>query len=385
VGLSRLLSIIFYILIAAVTCVMAYGISDTTALLYVGGYPTRRNMLNRILTAGIFIILFSISALRFDIGNDYYTYTQTAHEASVNGYVVTEIGFNWIVKAIYKITGGEYYEVVFAVFAFFTLMIFIKGIKRQSVSFFETFFWFMMLGAYFQTFNTVRYYLALSIAFYSMRYVLEKEPIKFVFVIIIAALFHKSVLIVIPIYYIASLEWKKWQVAAGVIVSMVCYLCRDFLLNAALNLYPSYRDTIYLEGGTSPTSIVRIVAVLILYGWFCYYYKKKNPDFSKNTGWHRELRFYGQLNMIAFVTATLFSFLPVITRLVYYFSINQILLIPLIISKIDDKKLKGRLKVFVGILAVLYFLVFLYGAHKEGVGLLPYKSWLFENERYTFK
>jgi hypothetical protein len=364
---------------------MAYGISDGGALQYIAGYPTRRNMLNRTLIAGIFVILFSISALRFDIGNDYQNYTLTAHEASVNGYVVTEVGFNWLVKIVYKIMGGECYEMVFAIFSFATLTIFIKGIKRQSVSFFETFFVFMMFGMYFQTFNTVRYYLALSMAFYSMRYVLEKDWIKFVFAILIAAFFHKSVLIVIPVYFIATFEWKKWQVAVGTLASIICFLFRDTILKLSLNLYPSYRNTIYLSGGTSLTSIVRIFAVIVLYLWFCNYYNKNNPDFDKNEGWYRELRFYGQLNMAAFIAATLFSFLPVITRIAYYFSINQILLIPLIISKIADEKLRTRLKWLIGIIAVAYFIIFLLGAHKDGIALLPYKSWLFTSERYTYK
>jgi hypothetical protein len=88
--------------------------------------------------------------------------------------------------------------------------------------------------------------------------------------------------------------------------------------------------------------------------------------------------------MIAFVTGTFFSFLPVITRLVYYFSVNQILLIPLIISKIEDEKLRKKLRILIGIIAILYFMLFLLGADKDGVGILPYKSWLFQTERYTF-
>jgi hypothetical protein len=322
------------------------------------------------------MILFTVSALRFDIGNDYYTYTQTAHEASVGGYVVTEVGFNYLVRIVYTVLNGEYYEAVFAIFAFVTLVIFLKAIQRQSVNFFDTFFLFMMLGIYFQTFNTVRYYLALSIAFYSMRYVLEKDYIKFVFVIILAALFHKSVLIVIPIYLIATLEWKKWQIITGFIISGLCYVFKTQLLNLALILYPSYKDTIFLEGGTSITSVARIFVVLLLYGWFVVYYSKDKLD--------KEIRFYGQLNMIAFVTGTFFSFLPVITRLVYYFSVNQILLIPLIISKIEDEKLRKKLRILIGIIAILYFMLFLLGADKDGVGILPYKSWLFQTERYTF-
>jgi hypothetical protein len=303
----------------------------------------------------------------------------------VGGYVVTEVGFNWLVRAVYKITGGEYYEAVFAIFAFATIIIFLKAINRQSVNFFYTFFLFMMLGIYFQTFNTVRYYLALAIAFYSMRYVLERDLIKFVFVILIAALFHKSVLIVIPVYFVATYGWKVWQLAVVFILSALCYLLKSQLLNLALVLYPSYKDTIYLEGGTSLTSVVRIAVVIVLYVWFCIYYGKTHPDFDKSEGWYREIRFYGQLNMFAFVTATFFSFLPVITRLVYYFSIGQILLVPLIISRIEDKRLKKMLKTAIGIIAIAYFMVFLYGAQRDGIGLLPYKSWLFETERYTFK
>ena len=66
-------------------------------------------------------MLFLMSALRFDIGNDYWQYTQTAHEVYVGGYVVTEVGFNWLVKLLYLLSGGEYYELVFAFFAFVTL------------------------------------------------------------------------------------------------------------------------------------------------------------------------------------------------------------------------------------------------------------------------
>jgi hypothetical protein len=376
--ITRLLSIIFYIVIALVTVMLSYKVDNRVKATYVNGYPSYKAMKNRLLLVGIFLILFCVSALRFDIGNDYHTYTMTAHEASINGYVVTEVGFNWLVKIVYFITNGEYYEVVFAIFSFVTILIFLKAMLRQSVSFFDAFFLFMMFGLYFQTFNTVRYYLALAIAFYSMRYVLERDWIKFVFVIIIAALFHKSVLIVIPIYFIASLHWKKWLVAAGFVISALCYLFRASLLNIALILYPSYKDTIYLEGGTSLTSVIRICAVLVLYGWFVLWYNK-----SDDIG--RELRFYGQLNMVSFVVATFFSFLPVVTRLVYYFSISQILMIPLIISRIEDDRLKRRLRIFIGILAILYFILFLLTAHRDGIGLLPYKSWLFETERYTFE
>ena len=381
--LGRVCSIVLYALIAALTCILAYQIQPLQAgdAGWVNGQRTRRSYQNRLFMAGIFLILFAMAALRFDIGNDYRQYTQTAHEAYVGGYVVTEIGFNMLVKLLYQIAGGEYYELVFAVFAFFTLLFFLKAFARQSVSFYQTFFLFMTWGLYFQTFNTVRYYLALSIALFSMKYVLERDYIKFVFWIIAAALFHKSVLLVIPVYCLATFAWKKWHIIVGIVVSAMCFLGKGLVLKLALVLYPSYRNTIYLEGGSSPIGILRTVAVLTLYFWFLWF----SGDGIREKDWYPKLRFYGQLNFLAFITGTVFSFLPVVTRITYYFGVSQLFMIPLIVEHIEDEKVKKRVKMVVFVACILYFGMFLLQAHQDGVGLLPYRSWLFEHERYHYK
>jgi len=387
--MTRSISILFYLLIAVGTCGMScqmMPVGQDSGRAWVYGRRTRKSFQNRLLFVGIFSILFLVSALRFDIGNDYEQYTQTAHEVSVHGYVVTEVGFNWLVRLLYGIAGGEYYELVFAVFAFATLLFFLKAFARQSVSFSQTFFLFMTLGLYFQTFNTVRYYLALSMALYSMKYVLEKDHLKFVFWILIAALFHKSVLLVLPAYWIATFAWKRWQIAAGLAVSAACFLGKGLVLKIALMLYPSYRNTVYLEGGGSLVSSLRTLAVLVLYVWFCYLYQRTDAkDALKKQKWYRELRFYGQLNLAAFVTGTFFSFLPVVTRISYYFGVSQLFMIPLILNHIKEQKLRRKVTVLIFAACVLYFVVFLLQAHQDGVRLLPYKSWLFETERYRYK
>lgn len=385
--MTRGVSILFYLLIAAVTCVMAGQVcpDQTGVLAWDHGRRTRKSFQNRLLITGIFWILFLMMALRFDIGNDYRQYTQTAHEAYVGGYVVTETGFNWLVRLLYWLAGGEYYELVFAVFAFVTLLFFLKAFARQSASFSQTFFLFMTLGLYFQTFNTVRYYLALSIALFSMKYVLEKDSLKFVFWIGIAALFHKSVLLVLPVYWIASFAWKRWQIVAGLLASAACFLGKSIVLKIALVLYPSYKNTIYLEGGGSWTSTLRTLAVLALYVWFVYgYWHTCEERVLNEQKWYRELRFYGQLNLLALVTGTFFSFLPVVTRISYYFGVSQLFMIPLILQNIKEQKIRRRMTAMIFAACILYFVIFLLQAHQDGVKLLPYKSWLFETERYTY-
>lgn len=380
---DMVISIFFYILIAAVTIFMASKVQiceQRTGRIraYKGtGLQTRRESLNRIYLVGIFMILFLCSALRFGIGNDYRQYTQTAHEVYVGGYVVTEAGFNWLVRIIYTLAGGEYYELVFAVFAFVTLYIFIKAFYEQSTDFSMTYFLFMMLGLYFQTYNTMRYYFALGIVLYAMRYVLNRDLIKFVFCVLLASLFHKSVLLTIPVYWMASFVWKRWMIIAGIAFSAGCFLAKGIILKIALLFYPSYENTVYLEGGTSPISILRGVLVMGLYLWYHMRYRKEQED--------RELLFYAQLNLLSVVVCVFFSFLPVVTRIAYYFSVTQLFLIPMILSGIEEEKIHKRVKCIVCIVCVILFVVFLAGADKPGVGLLPYRSWLFEAERYLYK
>lgn len=380
---EKMISVVFYILVAVLTIYLASKvqarrqIQEKTSAYTIDGSQTRRCFQNRLYLTGIFGILFLCSALRFDIGNDYRQYTQTAHEAFVGGYVVTEAGFNWLVRILYILSGGEYYELVFAVFAFVTLYIFLKAFYEQSVDFSFTYFLFMTLGLYFQTYNTVRYYLALAIALYAMRYVLNRDLIKFVFWILLAALFHKSVLLTVPVYWMASYAWKKWMIIAGLVFSAGCFLAKGLILEIALLLYPSYENTVYLEGGTSPISILRGVLVIAFYLWYCRQYPKEKED--------RELLFYAQLNLLSVVVCVFFSFLPVVTRIAYYFSITQLLMIPKMICGIEEKKLKKKLTWMIMIVCVIYFLVFLFEADKPGVRLLPYRSWLFEVERYIYK
>ena len=119
----------------------------------------------------------------------------------------------------------------------------------QSLDFSLSFALFMLLGLYFRTFNTVRYYFVLAVTLYSLRYVLKREYGKFVLLILGAALFHKSVLVVIPLYLIALLPWKKWQVAIGAVFAASLPLFQDFWMEILLKLYPSYQNTVYLEQG----------------------------------------------------------------------------------------------------------------------------------------
>lgn len=350
------------------------------SICFPGEFP-RRRLLSLTALFILFVLMTAVAALRIDVGNDYGNYVLTFHEIYVGGYVVTEPGFNWLIRLIYTLCGGENYLVVFALFAAVTAFLFLKAMADQSVDFTMSFALFMLFGLYFRTFNTVRYYFVLAVTLYSLRYVLKKEYVKFTALILLAALFHKSVLVVIPLYLIALLPWKKWMVALGAAAAVSLPLFQNFWMEILLKLYPSYQNTVYLNKDTglegSLMGIIRCVVVLVLAlaAW-----KECVKDHPAN-------RFYWKLNLLALAMYSCASFVPLVSRLGYYLITPHILLIPGILKNLPDGKdkiltKKRILTVMVWGFAALYFAYFLLTAHQEGVRVLPYHTWIFYEKEW---
>ncbi len=357
---------VLYICVAVATVFL--GLLVDNRCLRQRNMVSRQQMLNGLCLTSVFLLLFGVSACRLNVGNDYAKYVEFMHLINCDAFVPTEFGFNQIVRSLYGISGFENYLLVFAFFAFFTILLFLAAIYRQADSFAFSFFLFMAFGYYFQSFNTVRYYLALAIAVAAIPYVLRKEWVKFILLVLVGATLHKSVLVVIPLYILASFPWKKWQLAIAALFCSTFFFMQDLYLKLVVFLYPTYEDTEYLEGGTSLINIVRCLAVLFL-SLICY--KKTVKDNRRN-------RFYFYCNLGALVMYVCCSFLPVISRVGYYLTITHIFFLPALLSGIEDKKIKRLFTAGVVVAAVLYFGVFiLMKAGNDGLRILPYETFMF--------
>ena len=370
---GRARQMILYITVAAITSLLA-GLVDNHPI----RQPyriTRQQLCNRVCLPVIFMILFLLSACRLNVGNDYAKYVEFMHLVNCNAYVPTEIGFNLLVKILYGLSGYENYLLVFAVYAFTTVFFFLLAMYEQSDEFPLTFFLFMTLGYYFQTFSTVRYYLALAVALYSMKFVLRRQWGRFLVLILLGAAFHKSLLVVIPLYFLASLPWKKWQLAIAALFCTTFLFMQDFYLKAVVFLYPTYEDTEYLEGGTSYINILRCVAVLLFAGIVCLLQKKGNGSLLED----RRFWFYFYLNLGALILYVFCSFLPIISRIGYYLTVSQILFLPMLLQRIEDKRWRRLFRAGILCAAVLYFAMYLKKASGDGVMILPYRTFFFND------
>ena len=346
---------------------------------------TRQQMCNRVCLFAVFLILFALSACRLNVGNDYAKYVEFMHLVNCDAYVPTEAGFNLLVKIIYGLSGFENYLLVFAVYAFVTIGIFLLGMYEQSEDFSLTFFLFMALGYYFQTFSTVRYYLALALALYAMKFVMRGQWGRFTVLILLGSAFHKSLLVVIPLYILAVLPWKKWQLAAGALFCTTFLFCQDFYLKLVVLLYPTYEDTEYLEGGTSYINILRCLAVLAFSG-IVYWSGKRSGSIRGEEQKNAEVgerydraHFYFYLNLGALVLYVFCSFLPIISRIGYYLTVSHILYLPMLLKRVEDRRWRKALRAGILLAAVLYFAIYMSRADNDGTLILPYKTFFFHD------
>ncbi len=333
---------------------------------------TRSQLKSRMGLLAIFVLLTGISAIRLNVGNDYSKYVEIMHRAYSDAIVPTEWGFNTLTKLVYRFSGFENYVAVFAIFAAVTVALFLGEIYRQSEDFWMSFMMFMLLGYYFQSISTVRYYLALGAALMAMRFCLKGDWPAFVMVVLLGSLFHKSLLVILVLYPLAAYRWKRWMYGAFGVLCISTLFLKDIYLKIAIKIYPSYEGTEYLSGGTSKVSILRCLAVMV----FAIYVLGKDVFSDKR------MRFYFMCNFGAFALYVFCSFLPTVSRIAYYLTVTQILFVPALLLRMkEDIRSRVNMKLLAKIAVIafcaLYFVMYMRRAADDGVRVLPYETIFF--------
>lgn len=339
-----------------------------------GGVPglNREQARNRIAVFAVYLLLTGVSACRIAVGNDYWVYRDNFKLIAQNRHVSSEFGFNYIVKWLQQLFGYDEYLPVFAFFSIITVFFFVKALQDQGRSFAFSLFLLMTGGYYFNSLNSVRYYLALAIALFSMKYVLRGEYGKFVLWVLVGMMFHKSVLLVVPVYlvarFLAAAKLKKWHYIAGAILGCSLIFGQNIYREILFFFYPYYRGSMFDNGQLSWANILKCVCVLILCA-ICYS-RSLREDLAN--------RFYFFLNVFGLVVYCCGSFIPETSRVGYYMIISQVFLLPGLLGEMKDGWFNKLC--YLGVIGAFaaYFVLLLKGMYDIDVRLLPYLNWIFD-------
>ncbi len=319
----------------------------------------------------IFCLLTGVSACRIAVGNDYWVYRDNFKLIAQNRHVSSEFGFNYIVKWIQQICGYDKYLPVFAFFSVLTVFFLVKALHDQAGNFAFSLFLIMAGGYYFNSLNSVRYYLALAVALYSMKYVLRGEYLKFVLWIAAGAVFHKTILLVIPVYltarYLAGVRLKIWHFCVGAILVLSLIFGKDIYRALLFKIYPYYENSAFDNGQLSFVNIAKCLCVMVLC-FLCY--RSSIRDNLVN-------RFYFFLNLAGLIAFCCGSFVPEVSRVGHYMIVSQVFLIPGVLMDMKEGWFKKLC--YVGVVGAffLYFIMLLKGMYAVDVRLLPYLNWIF--------
>lgn len=349
---------------------VAAHIAGTSPQAQPPGY-NRTQARNLVAEIAIYCLLAGVSACRIAVGNDYWVYRDNFKLIAQGRYVSYEFGFNYIVKWMQMLFGYDNYLPIFGLFSIVTVFFFVKALHDQASDYTLSLFLLMTGGFYFNSMNSVRYYFALAIALFSMKYVIRGEYGKFILWILAGALFHKSILLVIPVYlmarFLAAAKLKKWHYIAGAVFALSLIFAQDIYREIIFYFYPFYRNSLFDDGQLSYANIGKCLGTLVLCG-ICYR-KSLKEDLTN--------RFYFFLSVAGTLVYCCGSFIPEVSRVGYYMIISQIFLLPRLL--LDMKKGWFRTLCYVGVYTLfgLYFLLLLRGMYDVSVRLLPYLNWIF--------
>ncbi|MDE6273182.1 MAG: EpsG family protein [Muribaculaceae bacterium] len=187
-----------------------------------------------------------------------------------------EVGYSLLSYLIGLITENRYIYIfiITALIYFFIYKSFVRSMDNYPIAL------IVFLGlTFFFTFTYLRQILACSIAWFGVRYIVDKKWLKFILVGIIVATLHKSGIILMGL---AILPLKKWPPASVVFILMICALVG--LSGIMGTFYEAFTDVSDFRNQYSTHNEMRLAYLLevVFFVWIILINYNKIPITRKN-------------------------------------------------------------------------------------------------------
>lgn len=315
-----------------------------------------------------FTLIFLFLALRYNYGNDYQAYLLLFNSLNKPD-IVLPYEYGWQVL-----------NIIFKPFGFFAMVIFLSFINciiyyRFIVKYVPASYYWLAVFIYvfwppmmLVQLSSMRQTLALLLFIYSLKYLYSKKLIWYLLCIAVASQFHKSVIILLPLYLIVRRDWKmSWKkVIAFILLFLLMFVVIDKIggyLSYAVGLFFDKYDAYFDEGADELQSgygFVYTVIVFIIIILFSLY--QKNEDL-----------FLSKLSIVGHYIIPLSFIVLTAYRLRVYTQIFMIPIIPIIIRSISNEKYINKIvKLMIMFSYVLYTLIAFYQFFNTEINIRPY-------------
>lgn len=323
------------------------------------------------------ILLVFFAGFRYNTGFDYSSYETIYRQIVWDGMSFGETINSGLTEPAYSILNWF----ISSSFKVFVFIIALLGIvpkmmyyyKLEHHRFFCVWLYFASIFVFYDM-GVIRQGIAIGILYYSIRYIKERKAKKFWVLVIIAAMFHLTALMFIPLYYLGNRRFSSkiyygvsiialflsTGIVRGIMLKMVAYIPSPYVV---------YKLNYYLNQSSANmmTSIIKRILVLVLFIVFFERKANKNDDvWLYVNGYTLSILFTG-----------MFSFVEIIggrgTAALYYL---QIFVFAELLYKC--KKRDKRILIL-GVVAVLFLSTMRGVVNASSVTpYIPYQNWFFE-------
>lgn len=205
------------------------------------------------------IWLIVIAGTRYNVGTDFGAYYRNYEKFVTNLWVkfthLNEPGFGVIAKiaTTFHNTGTT----VILLTSFITIGLAMRTIYKFTDCLQEAVLMYLFLGCWHESFNAVRQCLAIAVVFFGYKYIREGNLKKYVFLVFLGFLFHKSAVIMIAFYYFVRKKVDFRNIVVLVIGTVIILFSYDFLFRVQTEVFND--GIIQYSYVTTAVNILRVI------------------------------------------------------------------------------------------------------------------------------
>lgn len=288
-----------------------------------------------------FLILFCVMGLR-DVntcGNDSsgsngsypIIYRNVGRADWSELYNVGEINYNvgstHLQKLIYDLTDGDYQTYV-SIIALFVMFSYMRFIRKYSPSPIQSVLYLFGLMYFTLLFDVLKQAVAMSVLLFAFDAIIEKKPIKYILLVLLATTFHFPALVFLPAYWIGRMKVGRNYLILLAAALVITYIFRDQILNLMLDTYGGDDIKGSMEGVRFLRNKTLVMIFIIATSMLL------RPPTEGDTVYNACLAFAG----MSIVFQTFCGYNNIFERLADYYFHTSIVMIPLVFEKCELKK-----------------------------------------------
>lgn len=181
-----------------------------------------------------YLVLIVISVVRYDIGNDYHTYTEMIRFLAYKLESNIPLGIDGkepLITILTYIFKDATYPYVWVLGIHFIIsLLFLYKVFEENDSHIIGIMIFFISGMLFIYWDQARQGVAISIIIYAIRYIKENNFLKYLLFVFLAAMAHYSALLLLPFYFANKIKPQKFIYIAIIMVLALSNAATNFFL-----------------------------------------------------------------------------------------------------------------------------------------------------------